>query len=249
MSMNGWATTRWKRLFPRLRKRLLAFGVHPHVAGPGLRAGSLICAERQAVTPPAGSLRLAVLRNVMQAAGADLAGRHPGDAAAWPTLHGAGSLTVRCWTTPTLWQPTSGKQDGRAGIESLSPRELSQQCVNGPGGVGVLAVLSTDGNLVAGQPWLLAQSLDSDGAPHKFANTTFNKKECAGAACCTWRRQRRLIVVVAETTQSRTSLLQRLLAYCIARRRSCFAGASRVVAPRHRARPAALVVQLQTAME
>jgi two-component system sensor histidine kinase TctE len=136
------------------------------------------------------------------------------------------------------------KQDGALEL-SLSPRELNSVLFDQVESV-FFAVLSTDGNLVAGQPGLLAQSW-TDGAPHKFANVTFNKQSVR-AVTLHLETPAPFDVVVAETTQSRTSLLQRLLAYSIAPQivfLLVLAGWLR----RAIARDLQPLVQLQTAME
>ncbi|MBC7435946.1 MAG: sensor histidine kinase N-terminal domain-containing protein [Bdellovibrionales bacterium] len=136
------------------------------------------------------------------------------------------------------------KQDGALEL-SLSPRELKSVLFDPVESV-FFAIFSNEGNLVAGQPGLQAQSW-TDGAPHKFANITFNNQSVR-AVTLHVETPAPFNVVVAETTQSRNSLLQRLLAYCIAPQ-IVFLLLLAVWLRRGIARDLQPLVQLQTAME
>jgi len=95
---------------------------------------------------------------------------------------------------------------------SLSPREISSLLFDKFESV-FFAVLTPDGELVAGQPGL-HNAAAPDRGQHRFSDMNLNGRGVRAVALHV-AEPSPFIVIVAETTQSRTHALQRLLAYSI----------------------------------
>ncbi|RYX94518.1 MAG: sensor histidine kinase [Comamonadaceae bacterium] len=104
------------------------------------------------------------------------------------------------------------RQDGGSLELSLSPREISSLLFDQFESV-FFAVLTPDGELVAGQPGLHGAAAPDRG-PHRFSDVNLNGRAVRAVALHV-DVPSPFNVIVAETTQSRTRSLQRLLAYSI----------------------------------
>lgn len=104
------------------------------------------------------------------------------------------------------------RRDGGALELSLSPREISSLLFDQFESV-FFAVLTPDGELVAGQPGLHGAA-SPDRGPHRFSDVILNGRAVRAVALHV-DEPSPFNVIVAETTQSRTRSLQRLLAWSI----------------------------------
>ena len=104
------------------------------------------------------------------------------------------------------------RRDGGPLELSLSPREISSLMFDQFESV-FFAVLTPDGELVAGQPGL-HNAAAPDRALHRFSDITLNGRAVRAVALHV-AQPSPFNVIVAETTQSRSRALQRLLAYSI----------------------------------
>jgi two-component system sensor histidine kinase TctE len=104
------------------------------------------------------------------------------------------------------------RRDGGPLELSLSPREISSLMFDQFESV-FFAVLTPDGELVAGQPGL-HNAAAPDRGPYRFSDINLNGRAVRAVALHVTEPSP-FNVIVAETTQSRTHALQRLLAYSI----------------------------------